>query len=81
MGDPNYEAREAKIIAEIKAGATPSPDVAKRFVTAKTQLKLGVMADTFGGLMGADAIGSDTMKRGDEYENALQALEVEVGIS
>lgn len=74
----DYQARENRILAEIKRGKKPSTEVAAEFVRAKLDLSRSVMADTLGGLFGPDVSSVETKDLGKRYEHALAALEKEI---
>lgn len=76
----DYQAREAKVIEAIKAGAKPSTEVATELVAAKLDMKRRVVGDSLGGLFGPDSLSDEAMKAGDRYERALAALETELGL-
>lgn len=76
----DLETREQRCIDALKAGAKPAPDVAKEFVAAKLEMRRHILADSLGGLLGADSLTDATMAIGDRYERALGVLEQSLGI-
>jgi hypothetical protein len=80
----DFQDREDRILAKFKSGEVTTQDlpakVVEEFVNAKQVLKVNVLADTFGGLMGPDALGAATSEAGARYERALAALEEAVGL-
>lgn len=73
--DDNLVAREQSVLDALKRGAKVPEEVAIEFVEARQALQLSVLADTYGGLLGPDAVSKQTADKGDRYERALTDLE------